>query len=79
MFIEIMKTRSCPYCPAASRIVKKVADEFSDKVKVREIYLDEDQKERERAIELGISSVPIVLIDKKVWKRRCCHYRTKSD
>ena len=61
--IEIMKTEVCPFCPQAVQVVNKVAKEFKDKVQVREIYVDRDEKERDRAISLGIMSVPVILIN----------------
>lgn len=60
--VEILKTRTCPFCPLATEVVKKVAKEFGDKVKVIETYVDEG-KNLERAKALGIVSVPTILVN----------------
>jgi len=61
--IELLKTEYCVFCPQASVIVHKVAKEFGNKVEVKEVYLDKDDTARNRAIELGIFSVPTILIN----------------
>ena len=63
MKIELLKTEYCVFCPQASVIVHKVAKEFGNKVEVKEVYLDKDDTARNRAIELGIFSVPTILIN----------------
>jgi len=63
--IEILKTTMCPNCPPASAIVKKVAAEFKGVV-VKETFIDKDEKARQRAILMGVSYVPTILINNKV-------------
>jgi len=61
--VEILKTKSCPFCPVATEVVNKVAKEFGDKVAVKEIFIDEDKGGMRRAKGLGIVSVPTILVN----------------
>ena len=62
VIIEVMKTSSCPFCPMAVEVVQKVAKDFGDKVKVNILPLEEE-KNMKKAKGLGVSTVPVVLIN----------------
>jgi len=60
--IKVLKTSTCPNCGPASELVKRVAAKFNE-VEVKEILLDKDPKEMQRAAIMGISLVPTILIN----------------
>ncbi len=62
--IEILKTRTCPWCPIATSVVRKVASETG--AEVVETYL-ETEEGRKKAERLGVVSVPTILLDGEVF------------
>ncbi len=61
--VELFKTEHCVFCPEASRVLSKVTKEFGSKVDYQELYVDKDQRTLSRAQQLGISAVPVILIN----------------
>lgn len=63
--IEILKTHSCPWCPVATKLVKKIAKNFRN-VKITETYL-ETPEGYAKAMKLGVQNVPTVLLNGNIF------------
>ncbi len=53
-------TPTCPYCPAAKKLVKEVAPSFGNSVEVEEVNAWEHQ---DRTAKYGIMGVPAIVIN----------------
>ena len=58
--IEILTTAGCSKCIKAKETIKKVLDEFGDRVEYQEINVAEQP---ERLIQFGVISTPSVIIN----------------
>lgn len=63
MKIEVFFNPTCPVCPHAKKLVKKVAKRYPE-VQYEEVNAFENQ---ERVMELGFETVPAIVIDGKLW------------
>ena len=59
--IKLLTSPTCPYCPKARQVVKKLAEKRKDVV-VLELPVTTDEGMRE-ALRFGIKSVPAIIID----------------
>ena len=59
--IEIFVSQGCELCRLAREVVKKVTEKYPGDVHVSEVDM---LKEKELSEELGISSAPVVLVDR---------------
>ncbi|MBU5557575.1 MAG: thioredoxin family protein [Candidatus Aenigmatarchaeota archaeon] len=60
--VEIMTSETCPFCPPAKEVVKKVCKKFGKRVKLVETSID-TKEGAARAEALGITMVPTILIE----------------
>jgi len=60
--VEIITSETCPFCPPAKEIVKKVCKKLGKKVVLVETSINTAEGEA-RAQAFGIVSVPTILID----------------
>jgi len=63
VLIELFTSRSCPYCPAARQVAEAAVTMRSDSVLI-ERDIDEPEG-RARAVELGVTNVPTLVINSK--------------
>lgn len=63
--IEILKTKTCPYCAPATELVKKIAKDY-DNVKVVETFLETPEGQK-KALSLGVMSVPTILLNGNIF------------
>lgn len=63
ILLELFTSPTCPYCPAAKKVIGSVASQLNDAVVLdRDISLKENQ---EIASRYGITSVPTLVINEK--------------
>lgn len=62
--MDLYYTPTCPACPKAKKIVRRVLKEYKD-VKYRELNAFENQ---DKVMELGFNMVPTIVIDDEVWQ-----------
>ncbi len=63
--LHILKTRTCPSCPKASAVARKVADGMKG-VTVKETYLDGSADSQKLASKYHVMSVPTIVMGDKV-------------
>ena len=63
MKIELFYNPSCPVCPKAKKLVKKILKKYPQ-VEYAEFNAFENQG---RVVELGFQIVPAIVIDGKLW------------
>ncbi len=62
--IEVFYSPTCPYCPAAIKVVRKIEKELKDQIEVEEIntFTIEGQL---KAIKNGVYAVPTIILNGK--------------
>ena len=63
--IEVLRTETCPFCEPAAQLVKKIAQEFGDKVEVAEVDINSEPGASKAKL-LSIISVPTILINNMI-------------
>jgi len=63
--IEVFYSPSCPHCPKAIRLVRKVAPRFGEKVTIEEINTCTPEGQ-EKSDAYGIYAVPAIALNGKV-------------
>jgi small redox-active disulfide protein 1 len=64
MKIQVFSTPQCVTCPAAKKLVKKVIKDFEG-IDYEEV---DALQQQEMAFSLGVTAVPAIAIDGKLWK-----------
>lgn len=65
--LEVFYSPSCPYCPLAINVVRDVASELKDDIKIHVQEINTwDPKGQARALQYGIYAVPSIVINGKL-------------
>jgi len=62
--IEVFYSPTCPYCPAAIRVVRKIEEELKNQVEIEEINTF-TVKGQLKALKNGVYAVPTIILNGK--------------